>query len=126
MQSAPKILLVLDDPTLGAITAFRLELMGYLVESVASGEAALEAVERDPPGLIVIDLLLERAEGFQIADRLSNDERTAEIPVMALSNSADLDAVQRAYTAGVKDYLVVPFDPAVLEEKLERWAPIAE
>jgi CheY-like chemotaxis protein len=126
MQTAPKILLVLDDPTLGAITAFRLELMGYRVECVDSAEAALELIEREPPRLIVIDLLLGRAEGFQIADRLSNDERTAEIPVMALSNSADLDAVQRAYTAGVEDYLVVPFDPAVLEEKLERWAPIAE
>jgi CheY-like chemotaxis protein len=100
--------------------------MGYRVECVESAEAALEAIETEPPRLIVIDLLLGRAEGFQIADRLSNDERTAAIPVMALSNSADLDAVQRAYTAGVEDYLVVPFDPAVLEEKLERWAPIAE
>jgi CheY-like chemotaxis protein len=127
MQSAsPKIVLVIDDPTLGAITAFRLELMGYRVESVATSEAALEAVRNDPPGLIVIDLMLGGSDGLAIADRLGNHQGASGIPVMALSTSADLEAVQRAFAAGVEDYLVVPFDPAVMEEKLERWAPIGE
>lgn len=122
--ASPKVLLVLDDPTLGAITAFRLELLGYRVECVASGEAVLEAVERESPGLIVVDLLLSGSEGFQLVDRLSNDERSAGVPVLGLSSNADLEAVHRAFAAGVKDYLVVPYDPAVLEQKLEHWLPL--
>ncbi len=122
--ASPKVLLVLDDPTLGAITAFRLELLGYRVECVASSEAVLEAVERESPGLIVVDLLLSGSEGFQLVDRLSNDERSAGVPVLGLSSNADLEAVHRAFAAGVKDYLVVPYDPAVLEQKLEHWLPL--
>ena len=68
----------------------------------------LEAVRNDPPGLIVIDLMLGGSDGILIADRLSNDQEAAGIPVMALSTSADLEAVQRAFAAGVEDYLGSP------------------
>jgi CheY-like chemotaxis protein len=121
---APQVLLVLDEPTLGAITEFRLELMGYRVKCVASAEEALAAIAQGTPQLIVVDLLLGSSQGFQIVDRLSNDERSSDIPVLALSSNADLETVQRAHASGAEDYLVTPFDPAVLEAKLERWAPI--
>jgi len=42
------------------------------------------------------------------------------IPIMAISDNADLDEVERAYAAGANDYLVIPYDPSMLEEKLEK------
>jgi CheY-like chemotaxis protein len=121
-----KILLVVDEPTLGAVTAFRLELMGYDVQSVATADEAFDALANQTPGLIVVDLLLGGSEGLRIVDRLSNDARSSGIPVLALSSNADLEDVQRAYAAGAEDYLVVPYDPNVLEEKLDRWLPIVD
>jgi CheY-like chemotaxis protein len=45
--------------------------------------------------------------------------RTSQIPVLFVSTHADLDDVQKAYNAGANAYLVTPYDPAVLEEKIE-------
>lgn len=125
-SNSPTILLVMDDPTLGAVTAFRLELMGYRVETVSSAEAAFDVLERETPGLILVDLMLDDSKGFHIAERLSNDERSAPIPLMGLSSNSDLHYVQRAFLAGAEDYLAIPYDPAVLEDKLQRWLPLSE
>ena len=117
---APQLLLVEEDPTLAEITAFRLELLGYGVRCVHSGEDAQAAVEQDMPDLIILDLALPGMDGFELTNELRNDPRTTAIPVLAFSTSADLEDVQKAYAAGVSDILVTPYDPAVLEHKLEQ------
>ena len=126
LDNGKSILLVESDPTLGDITAFRLELLGYRVERAADAAAAFEQVERERPDLILIDLMLPGISGFDATDHFKNDERTAHIPVVAMSSNADLDEVQRAFACGVQDYLVVPYSPAALEQKLERLLEPAE
>lgn len=119
-----RILLVENEPVLAEITSFRLELMGYVADHAATPEGVFAAIEANRPDLIMVDLLLAGDEGLHLADRLASDSRTAGIPVMAISSRADLDSVQRAFQAGVKEYLVIPYDPVVLEEKLERLVPL--
>ena len=119
-MNTPKILLVESDPLLGEVTAFRLELLGYQVRRADSSSAALAQVEQDRPDLIIVDLQLADASGFDITEHLRNDERTSKVPIMALSSSADLDDVQRAFQCGAQEYLVVPFNPAVLEQKVTK------
>ena len=117
---AAQILLIEEDRTLADITAFRLELLGYTVRCAHSAEEALEALERELPEVIILDLYLPGMDGLELTNRLSNDHRTCDIPVMAFSSDSDLGKVQRAYAAGVKDFLLTPYDPAVLERKLEK------
>jgi CheY-like chemotaxis protein len=116
----PRILLVEEDPTLLEVTAFRLELLGYDVVQQQSGEAALEWLADQLPMLIIADQCLPGIDGVEFVNRLSNDVRTNEIPVIFLSVNADLDDVQKAYNAGADEYLVIPYDPTVLEAKVER------
>ncbi|TWT89913.1 Phosphate regulon transcriptional regulatory protein PhoB [Pseudobythopirellula maris] len=120
MGEAKQILLVEEDPTLREITAFRLELLGYVVESRGSAEEALLAIQEGLPDAVVVGHYLPDIDGMELIDRLSNDLRTGDVPVMMLSPNAELDDVQRAFNAGADDYLVVPFDPIVLEQKLLR------
>lgn len=115
---APVVLLVEGNPLLAEITAFRLELLGYQVDQVRSGEEAMEAAERRMPDVIIVDLILPGVHGIDLTNRLSNDRRTSMIPVMVISHVAEMEDVQRAFTAGAKDYLVVPYDPITLERKL--------
>jgi len=119
-QEAAQILLVEEDRTLADITAFRLELLGYMVRCAHSAEEALDALDHELPDVIILDLYLPGMDGLELTNRLSNDHRTCGIPVMAFSSDSDLGKVQRAYAAGVKDYLLTPYDPAVLERKLEK------
>ena len=115
-----QILFVEEDPILMEITAFRLELLGYQVVTQGSAERALEWLAGTLPSLIIVDHVLPGMDGIELINRLSNDTRTSEIPIMLLSTNGDLDDVQRAYNAGADEYLVIPYDPMVLESKVER------
>ena len=116
------ILLIEGDPTLLEITAFRLELLGYSVASYASAEQGIEWLNAQLPSLIIVDHALPGMDGVEFINRLSNDTRTSEIPIMFLSTNGDLEDVQKAYNAGADEYLVIPYDPLVLESKVERLA----
>ncbi len=118
-KESPRLLLVESDELLADITAFRLELLGYDVTMADSGGAAFTMLESSLPDLIILDLHLADMEGLDMIDRLSNDARTSSVAILAFSIDADLDSVQRAYAAGARDYVVVPYDPAVLESKIE-------
>jgi len=118
-SESASILLVEDEPTLRDITAFRLELLGYEVVQVDSAQAARAQMDQDLPGLIILDIALDGGEGLELLDALSNDPRTSHVPVLVFSSVADLDDVQRSYAAGADDFLVTPYDPAVLEGKIE-------
>lgn len=119
-ERTPQILLIEEDPTLLEITAFRLELLGYEVVMQQSAERALEWMRDKLPSLIIVDQVLPGMDGVEFINRLSNDTRTNEIPIMILSTKGELDDVQRAYNAGADEYLVIPYDPMVLESKVER------
>ena len=120
MSGQTQILLIEGDPTLLEITAFRLELLGYAVETLDSAERALEWLSDKLPSLIIVDHVLPGIDGIEFINRLSNDTRTSEVPVMFLSTNGDLEDVQKAYNAGADEYLVIPYDPIVLESKVER------
>lgn len=116
------ILLIEGDPTLLEITAFRLELLGYSVVSYASAEEGTEWLHAQLPSLVIVDHALAGMDGIEFINRLSNDTRTSDIPIMFLSTNGDLEDVRKAYNAGADEYLVIPYDPLVLEAKVERLA----
>jgi DNA-binding response OmpR family regulator len=120
LNQSPQILLIEGDATLLEITAFRLELVGYQVISMDSAERALEWLTSQLPSLIIVDHVLPGMGGVEFINRLSNDTRTSEVPIMFLSTNGDLEDVQKAYNAGADEYLVIPYDPIVLEAKIER------
>lgn len=114
------ILLIEEDPTLAEITSFRLELLGYAVTTLHSAEDALGWVADQLPDLVIIGQFLPGMDGVDLLNRLSNDVRTAEIPAMLLSPNSELDDVQKAFNAGADEYLVTPFDPQTLEQKVSQ------
>lgn len=114
------VLLIEEEPTLREITSFRLQLLGYQVVALESAEEALIWLQDDLPRMVIVGHFLPGMDGADLIDRLSNDVRTSELPVMYLSPNSDLDDVQRAFNAGADEYLVTPYDPTVLEKKIAR------
>lgn len=118
-KSKRQVLLIEEDPTLADITSFRLELLGYEVTVLHSAEDALGFLADQLPSAVLVGHFLPGMDGMEFLNRISNDVRTAELPTMLLSPNAELDQVQKAFNAGADDYLVTPYDPQVLESKVD-------
>jgi DNA-binding response OmpR family regulator len=119
------ILLVEEEPTLLDITAFRLELLGYQVETKSTADAALEWLATHTTDLVAVGFVAD-IDPVELLNRLSDDQRTSKTPLLLLSPNSDLDEVQRAYNAGADEYLLTPYDPLVLEHKVEGLLAAAE
>jgi CheY-like chemotaxis protein len=113
-----EVLLVEPEPVVSEVTAFRLELLGYRVNCVDSAEAAFARIGESLPDLIITDLALPGLDGMAFIERLMTAKETSDLQVLVLSLDADLSRVQAAYNAGARDFIVVPFHPEVLEEKV--------
>ena len=108
-----------EDETLADVTAFRLELTGYEVVVVHSAHDAFEAIESQVPDVIITDLVLPDIDGCEFISRLTHDKKCEHVPVMVFSTNSALDQVEKAYAAGAKQYLVTPYDPSVLDDRVD-------
>jgi len=104
-----RILIVEDDEDLVRLTTHWLEREGYTVQHAADGEAALEMLEKDPlPGLVLLDVMLPKIDGFELLRRIRSKERTKTLPVMMVTSfSRERDAA-RGRELGANDYIVKP------------------
>jgi signal transduction histidine kinase len=90
---------------------YLVQLMGkrWEVEAVGDGLAALEAVRRRVPELVLADVMMPGLDGFELLARLRSDPATREIPVILLSARAGEESRVEGMEAGADDYLIKPF-----------------
>jgi CheY-like chemotaxis protein len=105
-ERAPRILIVEDDRILRRAAETTLKREGYRVVTAADGEEALTAARAEPPDLILLDLIMPRMQGFDVLRALKQDERTALIPVIVLSNLGQERDVRQAIETGAVAYFV--------------------
>jgi PAS domain S-box-containing protein len=79
------------------------------VEATNDGQAALESIRRNPPDLVLTDVMMPGLDGFGLLRALRSDAATREIPVVMLSARAGEEATSEGLKAGADDYLVKPF-----------------
>ena len=100
-----------------ALVSYRLQLLGFAPVCAESEIDFNDKLGNCSPAIFLIDLDSTTYDGMQLIEKLSSDEATSQIPVLCMSAEGDLVSAERAFRAGAKDFLVVPFDPIVLEEK---------
>lgn len=121
-RNVKRILLIEPEPVLAEVTAFRLELLGYSVETVATPVEALKTIKSQGPDVIITDLVLKESDAIGFIETLASSEQTSDIPIMVLSIDADLDRVTAVHKAGASEFLLVPFHPEVLAAKVANLA----
>ena len=118
-SSAAKLLLVQSEPVLAELTQFRLELLGYHIELIGSRGEATTAIETTAYDLVIVDTSLPDGDGIEWIAQIRSMHTADQLPVIIFSLDPSLETVERAFHAGANDYLITPFDPTVMEEKIE-------
>ncbi|MFN2144319.1 MAG: response regulator transcription factor [Anaerolineales bacterium] len=112
-----KILLVDDDEAISENLSAFLSRSGFLVDTAANGQQALNAIQNSPPDIVIMDVLMPIMDGRQALRQLRNDENW--IPVILLTQIGESTERAMALEEGADDYLNKPFDPHELVARIK-------
>jgi two-component system phosphate regulon response regulator PhoB len=114
-MSIRKTVMVVEDETdLADSICFQLEREGYVCRRVRDGAAALVEVQRAAPDLVLLDRMLPRTSGDEVAQRLKRDPRTASIPIVMLTAKVEEVDELVGFALGADDYITKPFSMKLL------------
>jgi len=112
-------LLIVDD------NVPNLQLLGnilkgqYSLTFATSGQEALKILENARPDLILLDIMMPGIDGYEVCRRLKNNEMTKGIPIVFLSAKNDWDSVVKGMKVGALDYLIKPFTPEMVIQRIK-------
>src|SRR3712207_5445723 len=123
-----RILVVDDDPNVQRLLTFTLKQEGYDIVIATDGAEGVRLWQNEHPDLILLDIMLPKLDGYQVAAKIRAEEGSAaHVPIIMLTAEADVEQKVRGLRAGADDYQVKPFHPAELlariKSLLARFAP---
>ena len=120
----PTILLIDDDESLRQLVAEALQCHGFAVIQAPDGSVGVDSARVEMPDIIVSDINMNNVDGYAALAELRSNPRTATIPVILMTGSADLVGMRQSMRLGADDYLPKPFKlvdlVAAIEARLKR------
>ncbi len=114
-----KALIVEDHPDLLEILTCQLEMMGFSVITAKYGMEGVEKAFEEKPQLILMDIMLPGMDGREATRMISANRETAKIPILAITALCRESEQQNCIKAGCNDYILKPFTPEKLREKIQ-------
>jgi PleD family two-component response regulator len=114
------ILVVEDDESVCALLETNLLIKGHEISVAHTGSECLEAIEKNTPNLVILDIMLPDSDGFELLEHLRTRPETENVPVLILTARGDEKDRVRGLAAGADDYLVKPFYPTELLLRIDR------
>jgi two-component system, OmpR family, response regulator len=111
----PPVIVVEDDAALASFISTLLSLSGFDVRQAGTREQVVTQIRRQPiPALILLDVVLPDADGFDILQRVRQHPQLKDVPVIMLTGKATREAVLKGMTGGADGYITKPFEPEAL------------
>lgn len=117
---AKKILVVDDEPHTVKMVESRLKANGFDVITAGSGREGLKKAQEEAPDLILLDILMPEMDGHETLSRLKESAETKNIPVIMFTSKGQVEDVERSSYAGAVDYIIKPFDPIAMLDKIKK------
>jgi len=118
----PLILIIEDDPILSRMYREKFLHEGFRVIQAFNGEAGLEMALKENIDFVLLDIMLPKMSGTDLLERMREDARGKNIPVIALTNLAEPEEKERAMGLGAKEYLVKAMQtPEQVIEKVKQY-----
>ncbi len=116
-----KILLIEDDPFLLSMYSTKFELEGFKVFVADDGVKGFDAVKKELPNLVLLDIKLPKMNGFEVLKKIKEDLSLKNIPVILLTNSSQKEERDKGLGLGAADYLVkAHFMPSEVVSKIKK------
>jgi DNA-binding response OmpR family regulator len=113
-----RIVVADDEPDIRRLVSFTLRRRGYEVLEAENGEEALALVRAEQPDLVVLDVMMPRMTGHEVARALRSSPETAEIPILMVSAKGQEVEVRDGLASGASGYLIKPFAPRDLADRV--------
>lgn len=118
MAEKKKIVVADDEPFI--LSALQDTLSDdYEVYTASNGKEAIKMVEKVSPDLIILDVMMPEMDGLEACKQLKKNKETAVIPVIILTAKGQITDIEKGFKSGADAYVVKPFSPARLLEKVE-------
>ena len=112
-------ILVVDDSRMNRLKLSRsLEQQGHRVDAAEDGQQALEMLRSQWFDVVLLDLIMPGMDGYQVLERIKGDPELRDLPVIVISALDEIDSVVRCIEMGAEDYLPKPFNPILLQARL--------
>lgn len=120
MTAKNKVLLVEDEEMLRTMYATKFEMAGFEILKAEDGAKGLELAKKEPPDIILLDIIMPKLDGFAVLKELRKEIKTKKIPVILLTNLAQDDDIKKGKELGANDYFVkANHTPAEVVEKVK-------
>lgn len=120
-ETGRRIVYIEDDQEMIDLVTLILERSGFQVIGARGGQVGLNLILRNPPDLILLDLMMPGLDGWEVYQQIKGTERTRQIPVIIITAKAQaIDRVLGIHIAKVDDYIAKPFRPQELKDSIEK------
>ena len=117
-----KELIVDDEPNILISLEFLLTKNGFNVFVARDGAEAIDIIDREHPGLVVLDIMMPNVDGYEVCQYIKNDSVLNDIKVIFLSAKTKEEDIEKGYALGADLYLKKPFSTRNLVEKVREMA----
>jgi DNA-binding response OmpR family regulator len=117
---ASRILIVDDEPNIVISLEFLMQHEGHQTVVAHDGEAALEALARETPDLVILDVMLPRMSGFEVCERIRADPRWRQTRILMLTAKGRETEIAKGMRVGADAYVTKPFSTKDLVAQVRR------
>jgi DNA-binding response OmpR family regulator len=117
---AESVLVVDDEPNIVLSLEFLLKQVGYVVHVARDGEAALDAVARHKPGLVLLDVMMPKRDGFDVCQAIRANPEWSGVRVIMLTARGREVEREKGLALGAEDYITKPFSTREVVEKVRQ------
>ena len=116
-----RVLCIEDHPEMIELIRLILGRQGFDVDGAEGGREGLQAMQENPPDLVLLDLMMPDMDGWEVYRQIKANDHLKEIPVIAVTAKAQgIDRVLGLHIAGMDDFITKPFGPKELVASVER------
>lgn len=127
-QKAPpiesnKILVAEDSIASRRALCFVIKKLGYIPVEATNGYEAVDQAKKDPPGMIMMDIMMPAMSGIEALKKIRDDDVLANVPIVMLTSLTDNETVIEAIQGGANDYIVKPYTAEIISERVDKFMP---